>query len=135
MQMYEDTVPVHLDTGDARMVREAGARFASDLAGIMPVNVVEFWVWAEVATGQAAWGVTWVSSACVTSPSIVGGASNSVMASTCMYRCWIAHSSLASSSTAPMGLRMPSSLGDLQAFDPASKRWTQAAYRTGACAK
>ena len=33
MQMYEDTVPVHLDTGDARMVREAGARFASDLAG------------------------------------------------------------------------------------------------------
>ena len=33
MQMYEDTIPVHLDTDDARAVREAGARFASDLAG------------------------------------------------------------------------------------------------------
>lgn len=52
--------------------------------GIVPVKVVEFRVWAEVATGQAAWGVTWVSSAGVTSPSIVGGASKSAMASTCM---------------------------------------------------
>lgn len=33
MQMYEDTTPPRLDGDDARTVREAGARFASDLAG------------------------------------------------------------------------------------------------------
>ena len=34
--------------------------------------------------GQAAWGVTWVSSAGATPPSISGGPSSSAMASTCM---------------------------------------------------
>lgn len=33
MELHEEEAPVRLDTDDARTVREAGARFASDLAG------------------------------------------------------------------------------------------------------
>ena len=35
------------------------------------------------------------------------------MASTCIYRCWVAHSSLASSSTAPIRRRMDASPGKM----------------------
>ena len=33
MELLQDEAPARLDTDDARTVREAGARFASDLAG------------------------------------------------------------------------------------------------------
>ena len=33
MQTHDDTHPARLDTDDARTVREAGTRFAADLAG------------------------------------------------------------------------------------------------------
>jgi hypothetical protein len=77
--------PISLDALDGErhlvenLVKEGEGRLC--LAAVASVKVVEIGVELEVAIGQAAWDVTWVSGSI--SPSISGG-SSSALASICM---------------------------------------------------